>query len=137
MPAPTNDMFGLPTPTVTIPPEESAPSNDNALDEPFSLNILQIIPADGWRAAFVDATLQPDGIRLLGLACFALVEIEMDTGLVRQVQPMVADETGEIGDVETFDDFICVVPPGRDVGEVVDFTRAQQAEQAAGDDQEE
>lgn len=85
--------------------------------------IAQIIAADGWRAVFADFK-GPQ--RVLGLACFALVEIIPDNPEVAQIpqraiRPMVVDEFGQVEDVEAFDDFLCVVPPGTDVQPTVEF----------------
>jgi hypothetical protein len=80
---------------------------------------MQLIPAEGWRAVFEDTSGQPS--RILGVACFALIEVlgqnlPPDMPPLRVPRPMIVDETGQIEDVEAFDDFVCMVPPGGDVG---------------------
>jgi len=118
---PNDDMFGLPS---------GQPNNDeDGAYEDVHFVILQIIPADGWYAVFNDNTAA-NGTRTLGIACFALVEVHGDgDAVLRQVRPMVADEEGEIGDVASFEDFICIVPPGREMQPVVDFARQRMANQ--------
>ena len=76
--------------------------------------IVQLIGAEGWRAVFTDGK-SPQ--RVLGLACFALVEIIPDKPEVAQIpqraiRPMVVDEFGDVEDVASFEDFVCVVQPG-------------------------
>lgn len=97
--------------------------------------ILQITPAEGWRAVFRDPTVNSSAAtRTLGIACFALVEVIQDVQgpPLRVTRPMVADERGEVNDVEFFDDFICLVPPGGDVREAMDYAmRADEAEKEA------
>jgi len=96
--------------------------------------IAQIISADGWRAVFTD---EPGVIRTLGLACFALVEFVPSSPEAAQIpqraiRPMVVDEFGQIEDVEAFDDFLCVVPPGTDQQSTVQFMdRATKIREAA------
>jgi hypothetical protein len=85
--------------------------------------IAQIIAADGWRAVFQE----PDGPqRVLGLACFALVEFVPDSPEAAQIparaiRPMVVDEFGQVEDVEAFEDFVCVVQPGIAVEPVIAY----------------
>jgi len=79
--------------------------------------IVQLIGAEGWRAVFQDGK-SPQ--RVLGLACFALVEIIPADPTVAQIpqraiRPMVVDEFGDVEDVASFEDFVCVVQPGADV----------------------
>lgn len=88
--------------------------------------IVQLTPADGWRAAFTDST-NKSGVRILGIAAFALVEIIPQQinpeGHIpqRAVRPLVANEHGEVDDVEAFDDFICLIAPGMEVQPTVEF----------------
>jgi hypothetical protein len=118
------DMFGIP---------ESDNDQDGA--EGADYVVIQITPAEGWRAVFSDPTIGGTAIRTLGLACFALVEIlpgEHVTHpmVVRAIRPMVADELGQIDDVESFEDFICVVPPGSELQATVDYAiRAREIEE--------
>lgn len=86
--------------------------------------IVQLISAEGWRAVFMDGSKNPP--RVLGLACFALVEIIPDNPEVAQIpqraiRPMVVDEFGDVEDVASFEDFVCVVQPGIDVAPVVQY----------------
>ena len=87
--------------------------------------ILQVIPAEGWRAVFEDTTVKSGGaVRTLGLAGFALIEFVPqgpDQLPARSMRPMVADEHGQIDDVEAFDDFICIVPPGTELKPYVEY----------------
>jgi len=90
-------------------------------DEGAEYVIAQIIPAEGWRAVFQDGK---DPQRVLGLACFALVEFvpqnpEVAQIPARAIRPMVVDEFGQVEDVEAYEDFICVVQPGMDIQPVV------------------
>lgn len=85
--------------------------------------IVQLISAEGWRAVFQDGK---NPLRVLGLACFALVEIIPDNPEVAQIpqraiRPMVVDEFGDVEDVASFEDFVCVVQPGIDVAPVVQY----------------
>ena len=96
------DIFGQPAP-VTDAPEADTDDSEYI--------IVQMTPAEGWVA------LMGDTRRVLGLACFALVEMipedpNVPTIPVRHVRPMVVTESGEIEDVASFDDFVCIVPPG-------------------------
>lgn len=96
--------------------------------------ILQVIPAEGWRAVFEDTTQKVSGgaVRTLGLAGFALIEFipqGPDQLPARTMRPMVADEHGQIDDVEAFDDFICIVPPGTELKPYVEYViRARDSE---------
>lgn len=89
--------------------------------------ILQAIPADNWKVVFNDPTVPGNvATRVLGLASFALVEVlqeEPNLPPMRAVRPMVANEFGQVEDVEAFEDFICLVPPGADLHATVDFAR--------------
>lgn len=85
--------------------------------------IVQLISAEGWRAVFQDGK-SPQ--RVLGLACFALVEIIPDDPQVAQIpqrtiRPMVVDEFGDVEDVASFEDFVCVVQPGVDIAPVIAY----------------
>lgn len=98
------DIFGQPAPATDAP---SADTDDEGSD----YIIVQMTPAEGWIA------LMGDTRRILGLACFALVEMipedpNVPTIPVRHIRPMVVTENGEIEDVASFDDFVCIVPPG-------------------------
>ena len=122
------DMFG-------IGPEDGADQDDGD-EEVADVVILQITPAEGWRVVFSDPTIGQTAIRTLGLACFALVEVIPDNpnpeGQIplRAIRPMVANEYGQIDDVESFDDFICVVPPGVELQPTVDYAiRAREIEE--------
>jgi len=100
------DMFGM--------------GDDEGADEYV---IIQLISAEGWRAVFQD---DKGPQRVLGLACFALVEIIPDKPEVAQIpqraiRPMVVDEFGDVEDVGSFEDFICVVQPGMDIQPVVAY----------------
>jgi hypothetical protein len=125
------DMFGIGDDDGN--PNASADAAD-ADDEIPPFVILQITPADGWRAVFRDPTVNSNAAtRTLGLACFALVEVIQDVQgpPLRATRPMVADELGEVNDVDFFDDFICLVPPGGDAREAMDYAmRAIEAEKA-------
>lgn len=85
--------------------------------------IVQLISAEGWRAVFQD-TKGPQ--RVLGLACFALVEIIPANPQVAQIpqraiRPMVVDEFGDVEDVAAFEDFVCVVQPGIAIEPVIAY----------------
>lgn len=85
--------------------------------------IVQLISAEGWRAVFNDGK-NPQ--RVLGLACFALVEIIPDNPETAQIpqrtiRPMVVDEFGDVEDVAAFEDFVCVVQPGVPVEPVIAY----------------
>lgn len=89
--------------------------------------IVQLIGAEGWRAVFNDGK-NPQ--RVLGLACFALVEIIPENPNVAQIpqraiRPMVVDEFGDVEDVATFGDFICVVQPGIAIEPVIAYAIKQ------------
>ena len=128
------DMFG-------IPDEDNNHDNDDGAEGGADYVILQVTPAEGWRVVFHDPTMggagNPTAIRTLGLACFALVEIVPDQVdpqnpqlPMRAIRPMVATEYGQVEDVETFEDFICVVPPGIEIQPTVDFAiRTREAAQ--------
>lgn len=93
----SKDLFGI---------EEA----DDDVAQPYV--IAQLIPADGWRVILEDEDGKP---RMQGLACFALVELVTDTPdatPARMIRPMVATDDGQIDDVEAFDGFLCIVPPG-------------------------
>ena len=84
--------------------------------------VVQLIAADGWRAVFQSGKEQ----RVLGLACFALVEIIPDNPQVAQIpqraiRPMVVDEFGDVEDVASFEDFVCVVQPGVPIEPVIAY----------------
>lgn len=101
--------------------------DQNTNDDVEAYVIVQLTPADGWRAVFEDPT-NASGFRTLGIAAFALVEIipknpEVAQIPQRAVRPLVANEHGEVDDIEAFDDFVCLVAPGLDVQPVVDFAR--------------
>jgi hypothetical protein len=85
-------------------------------------SIQQLVAADpGWRAVFGCPT-DRDSLKVIPLACFALVEItppdevghEADP-VHRSIRPMVANEIGIVDDVEGFPDFVCLVPPAMDL----------------------
>jgi hypothetical protein len=100
--------------------------NDQDQDgEGIDYVLLQLISAEGWRAVFNDETTGGTGTRTLGLACFALVEIIPDIpGEMppqRVVRPMVANEHGQIDDVEVYEEFICLVPPGTELNQHVEY----------------
>lgn len=85
--------------------------------------IVQLIGAEGWRAVFQDGK-GPQ--RVLGLACFALVEIIPENPQVAQIpqrtiRPMVVDEFGDVEDVGSFEDFVCVVQPGIAIEPVIAY----------------
>jgi hypothetical protein len=112
------DMFG-------IGAEEDSNAPQDEADEAYV--VLQIIPAEGWRAVFRDSDLGGTPTRILGVAGFALVEVIPDSQAavgqppIRAMRPMVATESGEIEDAASFEDFLCVVPPGGDVDTTVDY----------------
>jgi len=112
------DMFGIPDDN-----NPNAAPQDDTDDADYV--ILQIIPAEGWRAVFRDPNMGGMPTRILGLAGFALVEVvsEETAGQppVRAMRPMVAAENGEVEDVASFEDFVCVVPPGGDLEATVDY----------------
>jgi len=121
----SSDMFGI-SPEIEAPDE--AEMGDDTDDTDYT--VCQIIPADpGWRAVLVDSSGDQ---RILPLACFALVEIEhdgddIDRVVHRVVRPMIADEAGRVDDVEVYDDFVCLVPPGAEPQAVLDYVRQHQA----------
>lgn len=109
------DMFGM--------------GND---DDAAPYVIIQIIPADGWRAVFQDQK-KNEPMRVTGLACFALVEVvpenlEQPQLPDRAVRPMFANAIGEIEDVEAFEDFLCIVPPNDDVHKTIEAAFKVRAE---------
>jgi hypothetical protein len=119
------DLFGF----SETPNEPDEGDDDDGVDE-ISYIVLQIIPAVGWRAIFVD---DANNERMQPLACFALVEIpqplpeppvETDTPIdmmpVRTVRPMVAAADGSIEDVESFDDFLLIAGPDDAEGPIPD-----------------
>jgi len=113
------DMFGI----GDVGEGKDADANADG-EEGTAYVIIQITPADGWRAVFRDPTVNSSAAtRTLGLACFALVEVLQDVQgpPLRATRPMVATERGEVEDVESFEDFICLVPPGGVEREAVDF----------------
>lgn len=74
--------------------------------------VVQLIPADGWRAIMEDDSGK---LSIQSLACFALVELKTDTpdgAPARIARPMVATIDGLIDDVDAIDEFLCLVPPG-------------------------
>lgn len=109
----TADLFGI---NIEDIKDKPLPADEASEEEIVPYSILQIIPADGWRAVFV--TSDPQRQRLLSLACFALVEtgetVEGRTVSTRSVRPMVADEDGEINEVTMFEEFLCLISPQND-----------------------
>lgn len=92
----SKDLFGIDEEVIELPPYV----------------IVQITPADGWRAIFEEDNGK---LRMVGVACFALVELKADTpdgAPARIVRPMVATEDGQIEDTDAFEGFLCLVPPG-------------------------
>ena len=99
--------------------DEGGDDDEGDLEE-ISYVVLQIIPAVGWRAIFVD---DQNNERMQPLACFALVEIPQplpeppvqteafNVMPVRTVRPMVVGPDGTIEDVESVDDFLLIVGP--------------------------
>jgi len=86
--------------------------------------LLQLITAEGWRVVLDDPTPGGTGTRTLGLACFALVEIVPDEPGVapeRMIRPMVANEEGNVEDVAFLEEFICLVPPGTELKQHVEY----------------
>jgi hypothetical protein len=87
---------------------------DGDEDADLAYVILQIIPAEGWRAVYIDDNGQRT---ILKLACFALVEVPTQDPQdpqvlpVRVVRPMVATNDGQIEDAEVIDDFLILVAP--------------------------
>lgn len=117
----SKDLFG-------ISDKSGANDDDDVIEHPGYV-IVQLIPAEGWTAVFRDSSGQPS--RVLGLACFALIELlQPDPGLppLRVTRPMIVDETGQIEDVEAYDDFVCIVRPGGDPGHAL--MGAEQIEKA-------
>jgi hypothetical protein len=107
------DIFGAPE--IEVPEEENA-----------QLVIHQIVSADvGWRAVFEHTGLAEP--KTVPLACFALVAVHHNNVIEHAVRPMIADEEGRIDDVEMFDGFLCLVPPGGDVDKVVAEVRRLRA----------
>jgi hypothetical protein len=110
------DMFGM-----GAEPEDD---QDQGEGEDVDYVLLQLISADGWRVVFDDPTAGSNGMRTLGLACFALVEIVPDepgAPPARAIRPMVANEDGQIDDVAFFEEFICLVPPGTELTQHVEY----------------
>lgn len=108
------DMFGI----------EDGGDDGDAPEMAFV--ILQVTPAEGWNAVF-------DNGRLLGLACFALVEMipppsDVPQLPMRTVRPMAANEIGEIDDVDSFDGFVALIPPGGDVKAIIAKAHELQSE---------
>lgn len=109
------DLFGI-----------GGDDDDNNNDDDIEAYIIvQLTPAAGWRAVFTDPT-STGGHRTLGLACFALVEMiprnpEVAQIPQRVIRPFVADEYGQLDDVEAYDDFVCLVAPGLEIQPVVEF----------------
>jgi hypothetical protein len=106
------DMFGM------------GADDDQDGDEMPPFVILQVMPAEGWRAVFDDPSVGSTATRTLGLAGFALIEFlvpEPNQLPMRAMRPMAVDEHGQIEDVEFFDDFICIVPPGADPKSHVEY----------------
>lgn len=102
--------------------------DDDEIEHPGYV-IMQLIPAEGWTAVFGTSSNEPS--RVLGVACFALIEIlqsNPDLPPLRVTRPMIVDEVGQIEDIEAFDDFICIVRPGGDPGQAL--TGAMQIEKA-------
>lgn len=98
------DLFGF--------TDDNNGPEDGEEDADVAYIILQIIPADGWRAVYVD----DDNHRtILSLACFALVEVpgpqDPQALPTRVVRPMVATDDGQIEDAEVLDDFLILTPP--------------------------
>lgn len=125
------DMFGIETTEDEVEVEEASDASedeDEADDDEADYVVHQIIPADGWTAAFgepdAEGALQA---KILSVACFALVEVVDPQSSHRAVRPMVADEVGNIDDVEAFDDFICLIPPGSKPEAVVEYIRKRHA----------
>jgi hypothetical protein len=93
----SKDLFGIEEP------------EDEDLIQPYV--IIQLITASGWRVIMADAH---EKATIHSLACFALVELKTDTpdgAPARLVRPMIAMPDGQIEDVETFEEFLCLVPP--------------------------
>jgi hypothetical protein len=86
--------------------------------------LLQLIAAEGWRVVLDDPFSGGTSTRTLGLACFALVEIIPDEPGVapeRMIRPMVANEEGNVEDVAFLEEFICLVPPGTELKQHVEY----------------
>jgi hypothetical protein len=99
--------------------------------ENAQLVIHQIIAADAdWRAVFE----HPDAAepKIVPLACFALVAVHHSNVIEHAVRPMIADEDGRVDDVEMFDGFYCLVPPGADADEIIAAVRRQRASEGEG-----
>jgi len=121
-----SDMFGIP---VSVPPNFEVDEAEVDDDDEEGYIIRQIIPADGsWRAAFEGEGLDGQSPRLVSLVCFALVEVNSEEGMLRVVRPMIADELGRIDDVEAFEGFMCLVPPGALVEAVIAHVQRVNAE---------
>lgn len=99
-------MFGI---------EESAPEGQppqqqlNDGTPPYV--VTQMLPATDWLAVF-----DPEGGKpyTRNLACFGLVQTIVDGALTQLVRPLVADDDGSVMDVDGFEDFLMLLPPGRD-----------------------
>jgi hypothetical protein len=111
------DMFG-------ISAEPEVEMDDEGEDtEDVDYVIHQIIPADpAWRAAFDGEGPDGQSPRIVPLACFALIEVTGEDAH-RAVRPMIADELGRIDDVEAFENFVCLVPPGALPKTVIEYVR--------------
>jgi hypothetical protein len=119
---PTKDIFGFSKEAPVEDPDED-PENDVAVE------IDTIIPIEpGYRAAMDDGN---NGYRLIGVVCLAMMRVEDAEGEVQYVAPMGMEADGHIADVNHFDGFICVIPPGVDVKIAVAVAKKKAAEAAA------
>lgn len=115
----TKDIFGM-----------SSDEGQEVDEAPLNQVIIHMTPAEGWKVVFNDPE---KGLptRILGVAGFAVVETfdSEQNRLVRGIRPMVVDEIGQVDDVETFEDFVCLVPPGVDIQSTIDFVLRRESEQ--------
>lgn len=96
-------------------------------EAPAQLVIHQIVAADvGWRAVFEHVELEAP--KIVPLACFALVAVHHNNVIEHAVRPMIADEDSRVDDVEMFDGFLCLVPPGAEPDDIIAAVRRQRAE---------
>lgn len=101
-------MFGIEEPAQPPATGQEQPPQLNA---PAPYVVTQMLPATDWLAVFDPEKGKP---YTRNLACFGLVQTLVEGGLTQLVRPLVADDDGTIVDVDAFEDFLMLLPPGRD-----------------------